>query len=139
MSNLYDEITQIDLNTLIYRMMDFIYFEVPLNLLNNLENKYCKIKFDLDEPALTSKYNNIVSGNEIIIENSCNINLSELTFSSFKYYVQFDYYKLDADIDNSNENIILHKEFKLTAGNNIIAFDDAPIYLLTDFKLVIRK
>ena len=139
MSNLYDEITQIDLNTLIYRMMDFIYFEVPLNLLNNLENKYCKIKFDLDDPALTSKYNNIVSGNEIIIENSCNINLSELTFSSFKYYVQFDYYKLDADIDNSNENIILHKEFQLTAGNNIIAFDDAPIYLLTDFKLVIRE
>lgn len=139
MNNLYDEITQIDLNTLIYRMIDFIKFEVPLNLLTDLENKYCKIRFDLDDPALISKYNNIVSGDEIIIENSFNINLSELTFNSFKYYVQFDYYKLDADINNSKDNVMLHKEFQVTAGNNVFTFDDAPIYLLTDFRLVIKK
>ena len=107
MNNLYDEITQIDLNTLIYRMIDFIKFEVPLNLLTNLENKYCKIRFDLDDPSLSSKYNNIVSGDEIIIGNSFNINLSDLSFSTLKYYIQFDYYKLDTDINDSNNNTII--------------------------------
>ena len=74
MSNLYDEITQNDLNTIIYKMIDFIKLETPLNFLNDLTNSYCTLAFELDDPTLISK-NNTISGDEIIVSNAFNVKL----------------------------------------------------------------
>lgn len=126
-----EEITQKYLNTLIYKIIDKIKFEYDLDLTTSISsNKYCTLSIDLS--------NNIVSGDEIIVDEAISIALSNRFFNNLNYYLQVSYYELNPDINNSSENPLLTKEQQLNTGTNTLTFTNYPVYLQQDFKLIIK-
>ena len=126
-----DQITQKYLNGLIYKIIDKIEFKYDFDLTTSISsNKYCTLSIDIGD--------NIVSGDEIIVSEAISINLSDRFFDALNYYLQVDYYKLNPDIDDNAPNPLITKEQQLNTGANTLTFTNYPVYLQTDFKLIIK-
>lgn len=138
MSQVYDMVTNEELNTLIAKMLGGIVLKIPLNLLNDLNNDYCDLEFNIIGEGV-SPYYNTVADNEIIVNSDFKITLSNRVFSHLNYYLKFKYYILKGDINDSNEDIFNEKVVKLSVGDNYILFEDLPVYLSSDIDLILKE
>lgn len=126
-----EQITQKYLNTLIYKLIDTVAFEYNLDITTSISsNEYCTFSIDIGD--------NIESGDEIIVTEAITINLSDRFFDTLNYYIQVNYYKLDPDINDNAENELITYEQELNTGDNTLSFTNYPVYLQTDFKLIIK-
>lgn len=128
-----NEITQAQLNSILLNLQEILTIKHSLTLTNTL-NDFCELSFEMGENKA-----NVHSGDEYIILNSININLSELVFSIFNYSIVLKYYRLNSDMDNADTSFLIEKEFTLVEGDNEISFEEYPIYLQEDFDLLIKK
>lgn len=127
------EISQFELNSMLLNLQQVFTIKTILSV-EDSTNDYCNLGFEFDE-----KQRNIQAGDEYLISSNFNIILSDPAFSIFNYYILLRYYKLDSDMDEEDVPVLLEKEFPLTLGDNVISFDDYPVYLQSEFDLLIRK
>lgn len=126
-----EQITQKYLNTLIYKIIGSVAFEYDLDFTTSiLSDEYYTLSIDLG--------NNIESGDEIIVTESINVNLSDRFFNTLNYYIQVNYYELNPDINDNEDNELITYEQQLNTGDNTLTFTNYPIYLQQDFKLIIK-
>ena len=129
--NLYDTLTQNSLNSIIYKMLNYMSILTPLNLFDDLENEYIKLDVDFGS--------NIITGDEVIVTDEFTVSCSDLVFSHLDYSLRLQYYLLESDIDGNKSNDLKELIVPLSSGDNTISFDDYPVYLQGDCELLIRK
>lgn len=98
----------------------------------NEDNEFCKLIFETNNDFVNA-------GNEYIIFNDINIEMSEPIFTIFDYFIVLKYYKLNADTNDADTSLLIEKEVKLVEGDNSISFEDYPVYLQNDFDLLLKK
>ena len=115
--NLYDTLTQKALNSIIYKMLNYISIITPLNMFSALSNDYCNLEFDLKE--------NTVSGDEVIVTEDFIVNCTNREFVHLGYALKLNYYYLPPDLDGSLEGEVMKTvTIPLNEGENEVSFEE---------------
>lgn len=128
--SLYDVLSQNTINTLVCKMIGYIRLNSEIDLLNDISNEYCSLTLDLGD--------NVVAGDEVILEDDFKITLTDKIFNELNYYLTISYYELNPDIDERYNDILKTKTIELSTGENTIIIDDYPVYLQPSAILEVR-
>ena len=132
--NLYDTITQSDLNDVIDLLLNNYHREIDLNI-DDSSNDYCSLEFDLSD--------GVDAGDEVIFNDGDNlsISISDKRLAEMGYTLRFFYYQLDkADYTGGKPYGDLQSfDVKLDTDTTVVPFEDNQVYLQKDFVLVLLK
>ena len=132
--NLYDTITQSDLNDVIDLLLNNYHREIDLNI-DDSSNDYCTLEFDLSD--------GVDAGDEVIFNDGDNlsISISDKRLAEMGYTLRFFYYQLDkADYTGGKAYGDLQSfDVKLDTDTTVVPFEDNQVYLQKDFVLVLLK
>lgn len=137
--NLFDNLTQNSLNSIIFKMLNYMTINVPLNLFDDLNNEF--IKLELFSNGISNFKKKIIkSGEELLISDDLMVKCSDLAFTHLNYSLKLYYYYLPTDINGNHDGEVLKEMIvPLVEGENIINFEDYPIYLQNNCELLISK
>ena len=128
--NLYDTITQSELNSIIDLLLDKFRIQESISL-DDFSSEYCTLDLIWNIPgtgpsARPTTPDNIGAGDEYIITNNFRINFTNPKYEGIDYSIIFNYYDLsDGDIDDSHTyDVLKSKTVKLTDGWNTISFTE---------------
>ena len=143
--NLYDTITQEELNRLIDLLLEKFHIQEIISL-DDFSSEYCTLDLiwnipDPLSPSTPTIPDNVGAGNEYIITDDFKIKFTNPKYEGIDYSIIFNYYDLsDGDLDDSHTyDVLKSKTVKLTEGWNTISFTEDIVYLQSDVILDIRK
>ena len=132
--NLYDTITQSDLNDVIDLLLNNYHREIDLNI-DDSSNDYCTLEFDFSD--------GVDAGDEVIFNDGDNlsISISDTRLAEMGYTLRFFYYQLDkADYTGGKPYGELQSfDVKLDTDTTVVPFEDNQVYLQKDFTLILLK
>ena len=132
--NLYDSITQSDLNDVIDLLLNNYHKEFSLNI-DDSSNNYCTLEFDLSE--------GVDAGSEVIFNDGdeLHISITDKRLALMGYTIRLYYYQLDkADyLDNKDYGVLNSFDVKLDSDIVDIPFTDNQVYLQKNFDLILLK
>ena len=131
--DLYDTMTQSDLNDLIDVLLENFHKEVDINL-SELD--------DVEEATISVSFGGTAfpTESEILLTTVLGVNFSNPTYLGIKYSLRLNYYYLgDGDMDDTESCELQTKVFELENGLNFIDFNDYPVYLQNNAKLIITN
>ena len=130
--NLYDTLTQKALNSIIYKMLNYISIVTTLNMFSNLVNDYCNLEFDFK--------GNDISGDEVIVTEDFLVTFTEREFTHLGYSLKLNYYYLPSDLDESHTGEVLKTvTIPLSEVDNVISFEEYPVYIQGDCELILEN
>jgi hypothetical protein len=132
--NLFESITQSELNDAIDLLLNNYHREIGLNI-DDSSNDYCTLEFDLSD--------GVDAGDEIIFNNGDNlgISISDKRLALMGYTLRFFYYQLDkGDYTGTKSYGDLQSfDVKLDTDTVTVPFTDNQIYLQKNFDLILLK
>ena len=130
--NLYDTISQFDLNNLIGLLLANYHKELGLSI-DDSENSYCGLDFDLSDGVDAGSEVVFNSGDELIVD------CSDMRLAEMSYILRLQYYQLDKGdyVRSKRFDDLKTLDVVLDSGENIIPFSDDQIYLQKGFTLVL--
>ena len=130
--NLYDTLTQKALNSIIYKMLNYISIVTTLNMFSNLVNDYCNLEFDFK--------GNDISGDEVIVTEDFLVTCTDREFTHLGYSLKLNYYYLPSDLDESHQGEVLKTvTIPLSEVDNVISFEEYPVYIQGDCELILEN
>ena len=130
--NLYDTISQFDLNNLIDLLLANYHKELGLSI-DDSENSYCGLDFDLSDGVDAGSEVVFNSGDELIVD------CTDMRLAEMSYILRLQYYQLDKGdyVRSKRYDDLKTLDVVLDSGENIIPFSDDQIYLQKGFTLVL--
>ena len=132
--NLFEIITQSDLNDAIDLLLNNYHREINLNI-DDSSNDYCGLNFDLSE--------GVDAGNEVIFNDGdeLHITITNQRLALMGYTIRFFYYQLNkGDYTGTKSYDDLQSfDVKLDEDTISVPFTDNQVYLQKDFTLIFQS